>query len=522
MEVSGNMKSVYDKTYWIHGETPVNAENLNKIEDAIEELYSTSVEVSQLVGKGGIDINFNDEQEIIVSTDPLELNKLVNHKEYKAGDGIKLSKTPLPHHFGKLGHHHLLDCDTYFDETIDGEPVHKHYPKEHEATIISVDSDYVNDIVKHPKYEGKNGITVSVKDLISKHNHNHFDIHVGNENSDEDVDDIKKPKELPTYELSADIDYINDNIKHPSYYGIKGVKILYPNVETIFPEHGFDEKSKVVLLDEDYINDKVIDADKLAKKLELSPIVSYAEGEGIKIDEEIITPGPIGGDNVVSPNTELGDRTIEEYLDSSIPDPAVKTEPDKVTRVIKVDEDYLIDKVLEHSPTLEVTKGLTLDETLKIDEEKDSVTGIHRVLGINPDELKEELQLPPQATISTTDGINCSIQENGEDNVINYELSLDANEVKRLISYSEHPIIKVGKGITMESSKVVENESERDVLTFNVDADYINEIVKHNKYKFTGGYFDYKDSNDGELTGTISLNEAKLIETIKGLIEKYR
>ena len=47
----------YEKTNWVDGVTLVNAEKLNKIENAIQELADTSLMCSNLKGEGGIKIS---------------------------------------------------------------------------------------------------------------------------------------------------------------------------------------------------------------------------------------------------------------------------------------------------------------------------------------------------------------------------------------------------------------------------------------------------------------------------------
>lgn len=46
----------YFKTKWVDGETPVNAANLNKLENAVQELSETSIGPSDLIVKedGGL------------------------------------------------------------------------------------------------------------------------------------------------------------------------------------------------------------------------------------------------------------------------------------------------------------------------------------------------------------------------------------------------------------------------------------------------------------------------------------
>lgn len=55
------MRIEYEKTIWEDGKTPVNAENLGKIENAIETLFSMSISPSQIKEDNGIGINFDEE-----------------------------------------------------------------------------------------------------------------------------------------------------------------------------------------------------------------------------------------------------------------------------------------------------------------------------------------------------------------------------------------------------------------------------------------------------------------------------
>lgn len=62
------MRIKYDKTNWINNETPVNADNMNKIETAIENLYnlalspsdfSTNSQIKPTITDGNISLDFN-------------------------------------------------------------------------------------------------------------------------------------------------------------------------------------------------------------------------------------------------------------------------------------------------------------------------------------------------------------------------------------------------------------------------------------------------------------------------------
>lgn len=62
------MRIKYNKTNWVDNETPVNAENMNKIETALENLYnlavspsdfSTNSQIKPTITDGNISLDFN-------------------------------------------------------------------------------------------------------------------------------------------------------------------------------------------------------------------------------------------------------------------------------------------------------------------------------------------------------------------------------------------------------------------------------------------------------------------------------
>ena len=59
----------YIKTRWQDNKTPVNAENLNKIEDAIENLSSNAISYSQFKEGNGIDLSTDEKGNVLISTD---------------------------------------------------------------------------------------------------------------------------------------------------------------------------------------------------------------------------------------------------------------------------------------------------------------------------------------------------------------------------------------------------------------------------------------------------------------------
>ena len=51
------MKKSYTKTKWVDGKTPINAQNLNKLEEAVKYLYDTAIESSFIQEGQGIKIS---------------------------------------------------------------------------------------------------------------------------------------------------------------------------------------------------------------------------------------------------------------------------------------------------------------------------------------------------------------------------------------------------------------------------------------------------------------------------------
>lgn len=61
------MKNLYIKTTWVDNATPVNAANLNKIENAITDLYQNALSVSDFAKGSGIDLNITTDKKLEIS-----------------------------------------------------------------------------------------------------------------------------------------------------------------------------------------------------------------------------------------------------------------------------------------------------------------------------------------------------------------------------------------------------------------------------------------------------------------------
>lgn len=58
------MRNIYIKTTWVDNGTPVNAANLNKIENAISDLYNTALSSSDLAQGDGIKISTTSDKKL--------------------------------------------------------------------------------------------------------------------------------------------------------------------------------------------------------------------------------------------------------------------------------------------------------------------------------------------------------------------------------------------------------------------------------------------------------------------------
>ena len=61
------MKNFYIKTTWVDNATPVNAANLNKIENAITDLYQNALSVSDFTKGNGINLNITTDKKLEIS-----------------------------------------------------------------------------------------------------------------------------------------------------------------------------------------------------------------------------------------------------------------------------------------------------------------------------------------------------------------------------------------------------------------------------------------------------------------------
>ena len=62
------MKNIYIKTSWVDGKTPVNAANLNKIENAIFDLYQNTLSPSDIVEGNGVKVEITSDKKLQFST----------------------------------------------------------------------------------------------------------------------------------------------------------------------------------------------------------------------------------------------------------------------------------------------------------------------------------------------------------------------------------------------------------------------------------------------------------------------
>lgn len=557
------MRNTYDKTIWEDNKTPVNAENLNKIENALDELYSGSVGISQLKEGKGVDIKVNDFREVEISANSNEINELVEHNKYIEGNGINLKElTPPP--FPPIVPNPDTTIDDYWgiDDAIN--PSSKPLPPLHPPTEISIDNDYVNDIVKHNKYNGINGVIVEKI-----------------EDTDEEPtekDELVKDE----YSIKADVDYIDKNITHPNYVGIRGVKVRKIELDQIFPELDIDERTKAVYLDEDYLNDFAIDIQKIAEKLNITPIVEYSAGEGLEILDQEIPPEP--EQEVDSPTEEPSESTtdspstsdddpssspsdnvtasssnddvtasshsedvtepredqteqeavVEELVNEEIGEPHQNV-PEKIYKTIRLDEEWLNEKLTNHDPEFnsDPSTGLSITKS-ELKEGEDVPEAAQYDVNVNKSKLQEFLEVPasPEITGEEDSGIVVTKLEpspiepgEGEEEPEyipipdRFVISINPEDLREAIGVSDNPTLTTGDGITLETT---ESEDEygkpKENWDLGLDTEYINSIVRHKQYTFIGPYFRYREIDDNR--GEISIDDAYMTRKIEEIVNR--
>lgn len=522
------MRNTYDKTIWEDNKTPVNAENLNKIENALDELYSGSVGISQLKKGKGVDIKVNDFREVEVSANSNEINELVEHNKYVEGNGINLKElTPPP--FPPIVPNPDTTIDDYWgiDDAIN--PSSKPLPPLHPPTEISIDNDYVNDIVEHNKYNGTNGVIVEKIEET--------------EEEPTEKDELVKDE----YSIKADINYIDENITHPNYVGVRGIKVRKIELDQIFPELDIDERTKAVYLDEDYLNDFAIDIQKIAEKLNITPIVEYSAGEGLEILDQEIPPEPEPEQEVDpsnasddDPSSSLGeDQTeqeavVEELVNEEIGEPHQNV-PEKIYKTIRLDEEWLDEKLTNHDPEFNSDPSTGLSITKSEFEEGEEVPEAAQYdINVNKSKLQEFLEVPasPEITGEENSGIivtklepNPTEPEEGEEEPEyipipdRFVISINPEDLRETIGVSDNPTLTAGDGITLETT---ESEDEygkpKENWNLGLDTEYINSIVRHKQYTFIGPYFRYRDIDANR--GEISIDDAYMTRKIEEIVNR--
>ena len=525
------MKNVYQRTNWIDGKTPVNAENLNKIEGALEELYGGSVGISQLKKGKGVDIKLNDFREVEFSANPREINELVEHNKYIEGNGIVMKDTTPPP-FPVVPNPDTT-IDDYWEVDDPSFITDKPLPPLHPPTEISIDEDYVNEIVKHNKYIGSEGVIVEKIEEEEP------------VEGEEEVDNLLKDK----YSVKADIEYIDENITHPNYIGIRGVKVRKFELEQLFPELEIDERTKAVYLDEDYLNDYAIDIQKIAEKLNITPIVEYSAGEGLVIvdtdtpeeSNEVVEPAdPSNEDPSDESNPEISeivpreDQTeqeavYEDMINEQIGEPHQNV-PEKIYKTIRLDEEWLDEKLTNHDPIFNSDPSIGLSITKsEIDEGEETTENTRYDINVDKSKLQEFLEVPasPEIVGAENSGITVTKQaspepvEGAEYIPIpdHFVINIDPAQLREAIDVKDNPTLTANNGITLDITETSDSfGGTKENWTIGLDTEYVNSIVRHKQYTFVGPYFRYRDIDANR--GEISIDETYMTNKIKEIVNQ--
>ena len=525
------MKNVYQRTNWIDGKTPVNAENLNKIEGALEELYGGSVGISQLKKGKGVDIKLNDFREVEFSANPREINELVEHNKYIEGNGIVMKDTTPPP-FPVVPNPDTT-IDDYWEVDDPSFIQDKPLPPLHPPTEISIDEDYVNEIVKHNKYIGSEGVIIEKIEEEEP------------VEGEEEVDNLVKDE----YSVKADIEYIDENITHPNYIGIRGVKVRKFELEQLFPELEIDERTKAVYLDEDYLNDYAIDIQKIAEKLNITPIVEYSAGEGLVIvdtdtpeeSNEVVEPADSSNeDSSDESNPEISeivpreDQTeqeavYEDMVNEQIGEPHQNV-PEKIYKTIRLDEEWLDEKLTNHDPIFnsDPSTGLSITKS-EIDEGEETTENTQYDIIVDKSTLQEFLEVPasPEIVGAENSGITVTKQaspepvEGAEYIPIpdHFVINIDPAQLREAIDVKDNPTLTTENGITLDITETSDSfGGTKENWTIGLDTEYVNSIVRHKQYTFVGPYFRYRDIDANR--GEISIDETYMTNKIKEIVNQ--
>lgn len=98
------MRNIYIKTTWVDNKTPVNASNLNKIENAIADLYSHAVSASELTQGNGINIMTTAEKKLEFSVS----DKVMQSDTCKSIEIVDSDSIPMEN--GKM--YFIIDSET--------------------------------------------------------------------------------------------------------------------------------------------------------------------------------------------------------------------------------------------------------------------------------------------------------------------------------------------------------------------------------------------------------------------------
>ena len=83
------MKATYIKTKWIDNKTPVNAANLNKIEDSLSYLYNNAIGLTDIVEGKGVKVSIDsDKKELQIGVNSeVMISSNINGLEYIFDNG---------------------------------------------------------------------------------------------------------------------------------------------------------------------------------------------------------------------------------------------------------------------------------------------------------------------------------------------------------------------------------------------------------------------------------------------------
>ena len=198
-------KKIYNRTFWVDHETPVNAENLNKIEKGIQELSEVSLRPSDFIQKEGspisVDINcgklyFDLDSTVVRGDESVKRLRVIREDQ-----GIDEVESDLCIYI------YNLDEEEKNYRIFYGGVEYKNLPKEIKSNIIICNNgELIEDFIHSETTKTIDSVEMMIKDVESEYEQNLIILETKLQNK---IDSLQK--KLNT--LSIKVDMLSDKLK---------------------------------------------------------------------------------------------------------------------------------------------------------------------------------------------------------------------------------------------------------------------------------------------------------------------